>query len=58
MLREIFNDIRFRQATSLAINRKEINDSLFFGRAVPRQATVNPGNELFRAVDGGPLCRV
>ena len=47
VLREIFNDIRFRQATSLAINRAEINDSLFFGRAVPRQATVNPGNELF-----------
>ena len=47
VLREIFNDIRFRQATSLAINREEINDSLFFGRAVPRQATVNPDNELF-----------
>ncbi len=47
VLREIFNDIRFRQATSLAINRAEINDSLFFGRAVPRQATVNPDNELF-----------
>ncbi|MDE0230503.1 MAG: ABC transporter substrate-binding protein [Spirochaetaceae bacterium] len=47
VLREIFNDIRFRQATSLAINRDEINDSLFFGRAVPRQATVNPDNELF-----------
>src|SRR5690606_22909090 len=37
VLREIFNDVRFRQAMSLAINRDEINNVLFFNLAVPRQ---------------------
>lgn len=37
VLREIFSDIRFRQAMSLAINRNEINQTLFFGLGVPRQ---------------------
>lgn len=37
VLREIFNDVRFRQAMSLAVNRAEINEVLFFGLAVPRQ---------------------
>ncbi len=40
VLRQIFNDIRFRQAMSLAINRDEINKSLFFGKGVPRQQTL------------------
>jgi len=31
VLRKIFNDIRFRQALSLAIDRDEINDSVFYG---------------------------
>lgn len=39
--REMFQDIRFRRALSLAINREEINDSIFFGALVPRQATVS-----------------
>lgn len=39
VLREIFSDIRFRQAMSVAINRDEINDIVAFGRAVARQAT-------------------
>jgi len=42
VLRKIFNDIRFRQAMSLAIDRDEINDLLYFGKAVPRQATILP----------------
>ncbi len=37
VLREIFNDVRFRQAMSLAINRNEINETLFLGLGVPRQ---------------------
>ena len=37
VLNEIFNDLRFRQAMSLAINRDEINEVLFFGQAVARQ---------------------
>lgn len=40
VLREIFNDVRFRQAMSLAINRPQINDILYFGRATVRQATI------------------
>jgi peptide/nickel transport system substrate-binding protein len=40
VLREIFNDVRFRQAMSLAINRKQVNDVLYFGRATIRQATI------------------
>jgi len=47
VLRKIFNDIRFRQAMSLAINRDEINQLLFFGKAVPRQATTDPSNSLY-----------
>ncbi|MBZ0296760.1 MAG: hypothetical protein K8L99_29635, partial [Anaerolineae bacterium] len=37
VLREIFNDVRWRQAMSLAINRSEINDTLFFNLGVERQ---------------------
>ena len=38
-LREIFNDLRFRQAMSLAINRPEIVDLVYLGQAEPMQAT-------------------
>ena len=33
--REIFNDLRFRQAMSLAINRQEMSDKLFLGQVEP-----------------------
>ena len=46
-LREIFQDERFRQALSLAIDREEINDQLYFGRAVPRQFTLHPSSRYF-----------
>jgi peptide/nickel transport system substrate-binding protein len=39
VLREVFSDLRFRQAMSVAINRDEINNVVAFGRAVARQAT-------------------
>lgn len=39
-LRPFFTDIRFRQAMSLAINRQQINEVLFFGRADVRQAAM------------------
>lgn len=42
VLKEIFQDVRFRQALSLAINRQQINDILYFGRASNRQATIPP----------------
>ena len=47
-LRTIHQDVRFRQALSLAINRTEMNDLLFFGAAVPRQMTVLPNSAFFK----------
>ncbi len=41
-LREIFQDVRFRRAMSLGIDRQEINDAIYFGRAEPVQYTVLP----------------
>jgi peptide/nickel transport system substrate-binding protein len=46
VLREIFNNVKFREAMSLAINRDQINEVLFFGRADVRQA-VPPANTSF-----------
>lgn len=43
-LRRIFGDLRFRQATSLAINRQAIVESIYAGFASPMQAT--PGDPL------------
>ncbi len=47
VLKEIFNDIRWRQAMSLAINRDEINEALYFGMGTPRQATMTPGASFY-----------
>lgn len=47
VLREIFQDNRFRQAMSLAIDREEMNEVLFFGQGVPRQYTVLDDSVLF-----------
>jgi peptide/nickel transport system substrate-binding protein len=46
VLREIFNNVSFREAMSLAINRQQINDVLYFGRAIIRQA-VPPDSTSF-----------
>ena len=46
-LRRIFGDANFRRAMSLALDRDEINDILYFGQAVPRQLTVVPSSEYF-----------
>jgi peptide/nickel transport system substrate-binding protein len=40
VLKAIFQDVRFRQAMSLAIDRNQINEILYFGRAQVRQATI------------------
>ncbi|MEZ4725643.1 MAG: ABC transporter substrate-binding protein [Caldilineaceae bacterium] len=40
VLKAIFQDVRFRQAMSLAIDRNQINEILYFGRATVRQATI------------------
>lgn len=46
-LREVFGDARFRRAMSLAIDRQEISDVIYFGRAVPRQYTVVPESRYY-----------
>ena len=46
-LRKIFQDVRFRRAMSLAINRPEVNDIVYFGKGVPRQLTVVPSSQYF-----------
>ena len=53
-LRRIFADARFRRAMSLAIDRGEINDILYFGQAVPRQLTVVPSSEYFEPASPRP----
>ncbi len=35
--RAVFNDIRFREAMSIAINREELNEVGFFGQGTPQQ---------------------
>ncbi|MDJ0881485.1 MAG: ABC transporter substrate-binding protein [Gammaproteobacteria bacterium] len=46
-LRKLYWDSRFRKALSLAINRDEMNNIIYFGRGVPRQVTVNPSSVYF-----------
>lgn len=46
-LRALFQDLRFRKALSLSINRQEINTIVYFGRAVPRQTTVIPTSKFY-----------
>lgn len=45
--REIFQDVRFRRAMSLAINREEINQFVYQGLATPSQVTVLPGTSYY-----------
>jgi peptide/nickel transport system substrate-binding protein len=45
--RRIYNDLRFRQAMSYAIDRKRINRSIFFGLAEETQACLNPKVSFF-----------
>lgn len=47
VLREIFRDVRFRQALSLGMNRQKINDMLFMGLATPWQATTSPALSFY-----------
>lgn len=46
--RKIYNDIRFRQAMSYAINRDEMNQTLYFGLGKPYQAMINPKASYFK----------
>jgi len=44
--RRLNRDSRFRQALSLAINRREINEVVYFGLALEGQNTTLPGSSL------------
>ena len=46
-LRQLFQDVRFRRALSLAINREEINDIAYYGQGIPRQLTVVSSSRYF-----------
>ena len=46
-MRALFQDLRFRRALSLAVNRAEINDIVYYGLLVPRQATILPSASFF-----------
>ena len=46
-LRNIFQDVRFRRALSLAINRDEVNQVAYYGHGVPRQLTVVPSSRYY-----------
>ena len=47
-LREIFGDLRFRQAMSLALDRSEIVETVYLGQAKPQQAVpVDPDTVSF-----------
>ncbi|MFK8079110.1 MAG: ABC transporter substrate-binding protein [Granulosicoccus sp.] len=35
--REVFGDVRFRRAMSIAINRDDLNEAAYFGQGVPQQ---------------------
>jgi peptide/nickel transport system substrate-binding protein len=47
--RRLMRDVRFRRALSLAVDRHEINQALYFGLAIEGQNTVLPQSPLFRA---------
>jgi peptide/nickel transport system substrate-binding protein len=46
--RALFRDVRFRRALSLGINREDINQTFYFGLAIPGQNTVLPESPLYR----------
>jgi peptide/nickel transport system substrate-binding protein len=47
--RQLFRDVRFRRALSLAIDRHEINQAIYYGLAEEGQNTVLPGSPLYQA---------
>lgn len=48
VLRELFCNVKFRQAISLAVNRQEINEIVYLGMGTPRQATINSSAQFFK----------
>lgn len=48
VLKELFRDVRFRQALSVGIDRDEINEIVFLGQGTKRQATINETASFFK----------
>ena len=46
--REIFQNVAFRRAMSMAINRDEINEIVFAGQGVPSAVTPDPSTSFYR----------
>ncbi|MBV8651882.1 MAG: ABC transporter substrate-binding protein [Alphaproteobacteria bacterium] len=46
--RQLFRDVRFRRALSLAIDRHEINQAIYYGLGKEGQNTVLPGSPLYQ----------
>ncbi|HEX5454888.1 MAG TPA: ABC transporter substrate-binding protein [Stellaceae bacterium] len=46
--RNLLHDVRFRRALSLAVDRHEINQVMYFGLAIESQNTVLPQSPLYR----------
>ncbi|MDC0033989.1 ABC transporter substrate-binding protein, partial [Alphaproteobacteria bacterium] len=46
--RKLFRNVRFRRALSLAIDRREINQVVYFGLALEGNNTVLPGSTLYQ----------
>ena len=44
---KLMRDVRFRRALSLAIDRHEINQAIYYGLAIEGQNTVLPGSPLY-----------
>jgi len=47
VLRKIFQDVRFRRALSLAINREEINETVYLGLGQPTQMAPLPISDYY-----------
>ena len=45
--RDVVRDVRFRRALSLAINRREINQVIYYGLGLEGQNTILPSSPLF-----------
>jgi peptide/nickel transport system substrate-binding protein len=45
---KVFRDVRFRRAMSVALNRDEINEVLYFGMATPAQMTAHRTSRAYK----------
>ena len=46
-LAKLYWDLRFRKALSVAIDRMEMNELIYFGRGTPRQVTAHPSSRFY-----------